>query len=134
MEGCSANGLAGRRTPDCHMGFGAERSARVLIDFVEGLVLGFVGDGHMAAGNAVTIDVKDTWGVVGWGWRLGRMIVVLCWHWRARVGSLAWRLRGWIGRLCWHGRTRVRWSSMLLRGVLLVVHGVGYSLAEVSNW
>ena len=53
---------------DCHVGLGAEGGARVLGNGVEGVVFILVGDGEVAVGEAVFVDVEGTGGFVGGGW------------------------------------------------------------------
>lgn len=84
-------------------------------------MFGFVGNGLMAVGDAVAVDVEDSGSVVVGGWRPGRS-VLLC------------LLRGRGGRWCWHGRVGVCWGFMLFEGLLPVIHSVRiYLLGEVID-
>lgn len=50
---------------DCHVGSGAEAGGVILLDGVQGRCSVGVGDGHVAVGEAVFIEVQGAGGVVG---------------------------------------------------------------------
>lgn len=108
----SRGGVGGGGLGDCHVGFGAEEGAGVLVDLVEGVGFVHVGDRHVAVAEAVAVDMEDTGGIVAGCGGAGRG---RC-RFAHRRGCTNWSTRDG----CW--RPRVGRRLVLLGRMLLVVH------------